>query len=218
MPKPSASKAAVLALLAVGAAGAQAAPLRFDEAFAVANSPSVHYEARFAGQDGRERKIEAWREGDTRLKRRTDDAVEIHAVRRAGDAEYAMTVIDLRRKLLTRIDRTNLFRIGNFTDWFDIAHALKHPKGDYTLAAALAPPGAGRQVGACSWYDLEQQGRASHICWSGKAQLPLAIVDAQGRTVWHVTKLEAGRIAPGTFKIDTREFVVNDANEDIERD
>ena len=218
MPKLFVSKATVIAALAACAAGAQAASLRFDDAFAVRSSVSVHYEARFTAQDGREQKMESWRDGDTRVRRRTNDAIEVHAVRKPGEPEYAMTVLDLKRKLLTRIDRTNLFRIGNFTDWFDLAHALKHPRGDYSLAAAAAPQGAGQPMGACSWFDLEQQGRISHICWSAKAQLPLAIVNAQGRTVWRVTKLEPGRIAPETFRFDARQFIVNNANEDIERD
>lgn len=218
MPRLFANKAAAIATLAACAAGAHAAALNFDATFATANSPSVHYEARFTGHEGHEQKLEAWRDGDTRLKRRTNDAIEVYAVRKPGDAEYEMTVIDLKRKLLTRVDRTNLFRIGNFTDWFDIAHALKHPRGNYTLTTASAPQKAGRPIGACAWYDLEQDGRTSHICWSRKAQLPLSIVDAEGRTVWRVTKLEPGRIAPSLFKIDTRDYVVNNANEDIERD
>src|SRR5213082_3426069 len=111
MPKPSVSKAGAFVLLAACAAGAGAKELRFEDAFAAPRPASLHYEARFVAQGGGEHKLEAWREGETRIKRRTDDAVETYAVRRAGDAEYAMTVLDLRRNLATKIARTNLFRI-----------------------------------------------------------------------------------------------------------
>ena len=218
MPRPSASKAVLLAALAC-AASAHAAGLRFEEVFAAGAPSSVHYEARFVVRDGSEQKLEAWRDGGSRVKRRTNDAMETYAVRKPGEPEYAMMVLDLKRKLLTKIDRTNLFRIGNFTDWFDLAHALRHPRGEYALRrAAAAPSGAPRAVGACLWYDLEQQGRTSHICWSPRAQLPLLVVAGDGRAVWRVTKIEAGRIAPGVFRVNARNFVVNNANEDIERD
>ena len=218
MPRLSASKAAVLVALAACAAGAPAAQLRFDDAFTARHATSIHYQARFTGPNGRQQKLEAWRDGDSRVKRRTNDAIETYAIRKGTDAEYSMTVLDLQRKLLTRIDRTNLFRIGNFTEWFDLAHGLRHPRGEYKLAMGHEPAGAERTIAKCRWFDLEQNGRTSHICWSAQAQLPLAIVDGQGATVWNVTKLEAARIPPATFDIDSRGFVVNDANEDIQRD
>lgn len=222
MRKLSASKAALVLALAASAAGAGAGAgageLKFDEAFATKRTPSIHYEASFRTRGGAGQKLEAWRDGGTRVRRRTNDAVETIAVRQPGDAEYELTVLDLQRKLLTRIDRTNLYRIGNFTDWFDLAHALKHPKSQYTLVKAAAPGGAQRPIAPCTWYDLGQQGRTSHVCWSTRSQLPLAIVDDAGTTVWRVTRLAAGRIAPGTFRVDTRDYVVNDANRDIEHD
>lgn len=224
MPKPSASKRVLalgLAAFAAGAAGAAPAPpapLRFEQVFDTRRPASVHYEAQFLARDGRTQQVQAWRDGDLRLKRRTGDALEVYAVHAPGEPEYEMTVLDLRRKIMTRIARTNLFRIGNFTDWFDLAHGLKHPRGDYTLRSASPPQGAGPQVGACTWYALGQGGRVSDVCWSVRAQLPLAIVDAQGRTVWQVTRLVLGPIAPDVFQVDAHDYVLNDANSDIERD
>lgn len=221
MPRLSVNKALVLVLLATMAAGAQAADaasLKFDEAFAVRRAASVHYQARFVAGDGSEQDLEAWRDGAKRVKRITNGALVSVARHQPGDAEYDLTVIDVHRKLLTRIGRTNLARIGNFTEWFGLAHGLQHPRGDYHLAAADAPARAPVVPGRCGWFDLEHRGRTSHICWSAQAQLPLAIVDGTGRTVWRVAKLEIGRVSEGVFNVDTRDLVVNDANADMERD
>lgn len=225
MPRQSGSKAraaACAALLVAACAEAPAAPasasLRFDDVFASARPESLHYTATFAAAPGKPDRMEGWRDGDARVKRRTGDALESYAVRSPGGEQYDLTMLDLQRKLLTRITRTNLYRLGNFTDWFDLAHALRHPKGDYQLAAGQRPAGVGPAVAPCTWFDLAQQGRTAHICWSARAQLPLRIVDAGGRTVWNVTRLDLGPVADTVFRIDARDYVQVDANQDMERD
>lgn len=220
MPRLSVSKGLALVLLAASAAGARAesASLKFDDAFAVRHASSVHYQARFVAGDGSEQGLEAWRDGERRVKRVTNGQLVSIAQHQPGDAEYDLRVIDLRRKLLTTISRTNLLRVGNFTEWFGLAHGLQHPRRDYRLASAAAPADAPATPASCAWFDLEQQGHTNHVCWNAQAQLPLAIVNDSGRVVWHVTKLEMGRVADGVFRVDTRNLVVNDANRDMERD
>lgn len=132
MPRLSGSKtlgAAVAASLAATAAWATPAGLRFDDAFAARRPASLHYQARFTAGSGAQGTLEVWRDGDVRIKRRTGDSLDSYAVRDAGGDQYQLTVLDLHRKLLTRVSRTNLYRLGNFTDWFDLSHALRHPKG-----------------------------------------------------------------------------------------
>ncbi|HUP10526.1 MAG TPA: hypothetical protein VMU47_25455 [Caldimonas sp.] len=118
----------------------------------------------------------------------------------------------------SHIDRTSLFRIGNFTAWFDLAHALRHPKGAYRVARGPSPQGVERPIAHCAWYDLEQAGRISHVRWDERSQLPLLIAGEGGRTVWRVTKLEPVAIAPEVFRYDVRDFAVSDASQDIQRD
>lgn len=223
MPRLSVSKALGLscaAALLAAAAAASAAPttLRFEDAFSSRRPVSLHYEARFAATPATEGTVEVWRDGDVRIKRRTGDAIESYAVRAAHDVEYDLTVLDLHRKLLTRIARTNLYRLGNFTEWFDLSHALRHPKGAYRLVAARAPASAGTPAARCTWYDLEQQGRIVHICWSSRAQLPMRIVEASGRTVWNVTRLDLGPVPESVFRVEAHDFVQVDANQDVEKD
>jgi hypothetical protein len=179
---------------------------------------SFHYRAEYEARGARHT-VEAWVDQGVRLKRVTDGQVEAYAVRAsASEPEYRMTVLDLQRRIATRIDRTNLFRIGNFTDWFELAHALRHPRGGYALAPAEAPAGAGRPVAACEWYRLEQDGHASTVCWNHEAGLPLSVVAENGREAWRVTSLQLGPVPAQEFVVRDAGFVRNDANGDIERD
>lgn len=225
-PMRTSQQAALLCSMAIAAtlpstparAGQPQASLRFDEVFrAKAERGPIHYRATFVSQ-GIEHQLEVWRDGATRLKRATDQDVETYVVRKPGDAGFEMTVLDLRKKILTRIDRSNLYRIGNFTDWFDLAHGLRHPKGEYRLTRARGPQGDPKLIETCTWYTLTQQGRASHMCWSVRSELPLMIVSQGGQVVWRLTQLDRAAIPPGVFVIQDRGFVRNDANEDIERD
>lgn len=204
-------------LLGVAAAAATPEGLRFEQAFA--DTPaSLHYRAEYSAR-GASHGLEAWLDRGTRLKRVTDTRSETYAVRaNASEPEYRMTVLDLDRKIATRVDRTNLLRLGQFTDWYELAHALRHPRGAYQLAHASAPARVPRPVASCDWYRLTQQGHSNAICWSREAALPLLIVDARGQVTWRVTSLERGHVADAVFVVHDRDFVHNDANEDIERD
>ena len=198
--------------------GVQAKELTFDQVFNDKGEPvALHYQGVYTNQSG-EHRLEVWRKGQQQLKRRSDDSIETYVVHGSGEAEYQMWVLDLNKKINTRIDRTNLYRIGNFTDWFDLAHGLRHPKGEYHLVSAAAPAQAPKAVEPCKWFDLTQQGHTSHICWSDRTRLPLQIVAQDGRLVWNVSKLDRGALAAEIFVIHDQGFIRNDANQDIEPD
>lgn len=209
------------ATLCVAAAVSLAAPakgLSFEQVFSEKGEPrTLHYEAIFTAK-GAEHQLEVWRDGDRRLKRRTDEAIETYAFRKPGDAEFQMSVLDRKKRIHTQIDRTNLYRIGNFTDWFDLAHGLKHPMGEYRVAKAQAPDGAAKAITACQWYDLTQGGRTTHICWSAQSRLPMVIQGQNGEVLWRVAALDRKPIPEKTFEIHDEGFIRNDANQDIERD
>ena len=210
-----------LATFCVAAAvsfSAQAKALTFEQIFSSKGEPAtLHYQAVFVAKNT-EHRVEVWRDGDRLVKRRTDDALEIYASHKSGDAEFRMSILDLKKRIHTRIDRTNLYRIGNFTDWFDLAHGLKHPTGQYQLAKAEAPDGAPKALAACQWYDLTQETRTSHICWSTQSRIPLLIQADDGRAVWTIKSLDMKSIPSKTFEIHDEGFVRNNANEDIEKD
>ncbi|MFZ6754149.1 hypothetical protein ACO0KY_12335 [Undibacterium sp. Dicai25W] len=197
---------------------AHADSLSFNKIFSdKGESKRLHYQAVFTAK-GEEHQLEVWRDGQQRLKRRTDDTIEIYANRKPGDVEYSLSILDLKKHIHTRIDRTNLYRIGNFTDWFDLAHGLKHPKGEYRLEKASAPAKAPETLSPCQWYDLIQSDRATHICWSTRYRLPLLIVTSEGQVAWRVSAVDEKLIAPGTFTIHDEGYIRNDANQDIEKD
>jgi len=210
-----------LATLCVAAAvslNVLAEDLKFEQVFSDKGEPSVlHYQAMFTSR-GAEHRLEVWRDGDRRLKRRTDAAIETYAFREPGDAEFHMSILDLKKRIHTQIDRTNLYRIGNFTDWFDLAHGLKHPMGEYRIARIRAPAGAAHAIQACQWYELVQDQRATDICWSAQSHLPLVIQAHDGEVVWRIAGMDRKPIPPKTFEIHDEGFVRNDANQDIERD
>jgi hypothetical protein len=127
-------------------------------------------------------------------------------------------VLDLGRKIRTDIDRGNLYRIGQFTDWFDLGHGLRHPKGEYRLVPAATPHRPAHAIGACEWVALVQGTQTTHVCWSTTAKLPLLIQAADGRVIWRVTSVDHKAIADQVFVIHDAGFIRNDANADIERD
>jgi hypothetical protein len=210
-----------LATLCVAAAVSLDAPakeLKFEQVFSDEGELSaLHYQAEFTSK-GAKHQLEVWRDGEQRVKRRTDDAIETYAFRKPGDPEFHMSILDLKKRINTQIDRTNLYRIGNFTDWFDLAHGLKHPMGEYRVTNSQALDGAPKAIKACQWHDLSQDKRTSHICWSTQSRIPLVIQAQSGEVVWRVTTLDRKPIPANTFEIHDEGFVHNDANQDIERD
>lgn len=195
-----------------------AATLDFDHVFSTRGEPAAtHFQATYRA-GGTEHHVEVWRDGERRIRRRTDDKAESFAIHPPGSPDYRLSVLDLGRRIRTDIDRDNLYRIGQFTDWFDLGHGLRHPKGDYRLVPAATPHGAGHAIGACEWVALVQGTQTTHVCWSTTAKLPLLIQAADGRTVWRVTSVDHKTIPDKVFAIQDAGFIRNDANADIERD
>jgi hypothetical protein len=200
------------------ATGSHAAALDFDHVFSTRGEPAAtHFQATYL-TGGLEHHVEVWRDSDRRIRRRTDDKAESFAIRTQGSPDYRLSVLDLGKKIRTDIDRDNLYRIGQFTDWFDLGHGLRHPQGSYRLVPAATPHGAARAIGACEWVALVQGTQTTHVCWSTTAKLPLLIQAADGRTVWRVTTVDHKPIANKVFAIHDEGFIRNDANADIERD
>lgn len=200
------------------ACSAHAATPDFDHVFSTRGEPAAtHFQATYLA-GGLEHHVEVWRDGERRIRRRTDDKADSFAMRAPGSPDYRLSVLDLDRKIRTDIDRDHLYRIGQFTDWFDLGHGLRHPKGAYRLVPAATPHGAARAIGACAWVALVQGAQTTHVCWSTTAKLPLLIQAADGRTVWRVTSVDHKAIPDKVFAIQDAGFIRNDANADIERD
>lgn len=216
--KEFSAKLAVLFAASFLSMGVHANNNKFEQVFTTKDEPkSLYYQATFTNQKG-EHHLETWRQGQRFLKKRTDDEIETYVSHVEGDIEFKMSVLDLKKKIHTRIDRTNLARIGNLTDWSDLTRVIKNPRGEYQLSAAKAPIKAPKALEACTWYDLTSEGKTSHICWSSKQHVPLLIVDNQNKVVWQITKISQAAIPNTVFTIHDEGFIKNDANQDIEND
>ncbi len=178
----------------------------------------MHYRANYVAA-GAQHQVEVWLDRGTHLKRVTDAALELHAQRAAGEDDFQLTVLDLQRGIATRVDRNSLYRMGNSTEWFELAQGLRHPRAGYQLQRISAPAAdAPRAVQACNWYALTQDGRTSRICWSAASRLPMLILSPRGETVWRLTQLDRDPIAAQQFEVHDRGFVQNDATRDLEQD
>ncbi len=205
------------AAVALTAAAPHAAPSqKFETVFAAAGEPAtLHFRADY-GTGPAMHHLEVWRDHDKQLKRVTDGIVETYVAHAADGVDFRMIIVDNRKRIVTTIDRANLYRLGNFTDWFDLGHGLRHPKGVYTLGPGKAPAGAPKPFAACRWYDLAEGPRTTHVCWSADYRLPLVIAPG-GAAMWHVTAID--RMVPATaFRIVDKGYVRMNANRDIEPD
>jgi hypothetical protein len=217
---PHCLRAILLLIASLGVQAASAgATLDFDQVFSAAGEPrQLHYRASYL-LNGTEHEVEVWRDRDQHLKRRTDNAFEIHVYKPAGDVEWHMVTLDLRRHIRTDIARTNLYRIGHITDWFSLAHSLTRPVGAYSLQALAAPPDhSEKPLAACRWYALTRAGVQSRICWSIARRLPLLITDQSGKTEWKITAVDARPPAADVYMVRDQGFVRNNADEDIKVD
>ena len=213
MPVPSASN--LLAALALAAGAGQ---LSFEQAFPVAATPVASHAVVLYRSGGGAHRLELWRDGERRLRRDTDGRLTSLAAHRPGEAGYRLDLFDRARRIHTVVDRDSLYRVGRFTDWRDLAHGLRHPAGAYRVREVPAPSTGGRPIAPCRWYALEQGTARSTICWSAAEGLPLAILDASGRSTWRVTALDHRPLAAATFHVDARGYVLNDAAADISGD
>lgn len=217
-PKKVAALAAVTMAMA-GAAPSPASPsLSFDKVFAAPGEPArIHYRVAYRA-GGAVHRLEVWRDGQRRIVRITDGRISSYASRRPGADGYRLTVLDVPRRLRTDVDRTNLYRIGSFIDWFDLGHGLRHPRGRYTLVTLAKAPPVAAPLRPCDWYGLTEGGRRTSICWDAHDHVPMLIAAEGGALMWRMLALDTRPIDPKRFAIDDAGFVKVDANQDISSD
>lgn len=210
--------ATATATVAAPALGAAPPSLDFDTVFATAKEPrQLHYKVMYRTGDGIHR-LEIWRDGTVRLKRVTDGRVTTLVSHNPRTADFAMQVIDPRKHTSTRVDRASLYRIGNFTEWFDLAHGLRHPKGSYRLVTRPPLMLMPKTPAACRWYDLKEAERTTSICWDRLNAVPLLIASGPGHPIWRVESIDQSNFNRGVFQANDRGFIHDDATRDIQND
>src|SRR5947209_7092130 len=82
---------------------------------------SIYFRARYVDASGVEHRQEVWREASSRLRRVTDDWLDL-IVERDVDGEYQYRLADRERHIMVLADRTSLYRAGIFSDWEGLAY------------------------------------------------------------------------------------------------
>jgi hypothetical protein len=163
-------------LLGVTTPGA-GAPVAWDEAFPTASAPpNVYFQARYRDAHGERHRLQVWREANARLRRKTDEAIDV-SVERDLSGRYVYRLADRAKNTVVATDRAILYRAGLFLDWRGLAHVVDVPRGSYHIARiAVAPQETAH--GPCVWFRLDTtqpSPASSDICWSSRWGLPLII-------------------------------------------
>lgn len=167
-------------------APARAGGLSWDKAFgAAAVKPDVALRAKLEDAAGGTHSLELWRQGDKRLRRRSDDVLEIGVedVGAPGSPAYAFTVVDRRGGTVRRLTPERARSLGPKYVWWPLAHLLGLPAPRYTLQRTPEP---GLRVGParCEWYRYAPEALPEQrICWSREFAVALRIEEKQG-TQW----------------------------------
>ncbi|MHB1591828.1 MAG: hypothetical protein ACYCTW_09885 [Sulfuricella sp.] len=185
--------------------------------FSAAKEPvALHYKASYQDTRGKH-ELEVWRDGQKRLRRRTDSALDLYVnLERDGDLKVA--VLDHARRVRTDVSRSSLYQLGQFSDWFTLAHSFGKPLRPYTLRLLASPPTSEAPLTSCRWYQLDAEPQHSAICWSQTYRLPVLIADAKGEVRWRLTWVDKNTPAATVFKIADKGYFQVDADRDIKAD
>lgn len=176
-------------------------------------STNAYFRARYLDASGVEHRQEIWREGSTRLRRVTDDRLDL-TVERDTEGEYQYRLADRERHIVVLADRTSLYRAGIFSDWEGLAYTVSEPRAEHELIAE----GASEQTaaGSCSSIRLIVKtpvASASRICWSAAWAAPLSIRIQRGDDwVTQFAIIEARTFEPSdaVFQIDPSGYIEMD--------
>jgi hypothetical protein len=222
MKRGRALTAGLLCLLCASTVRAEDASSQWEQSFPTRNAPrQAYFRAGYRDELGRTHRLEVWREADLRLRRKTDEAIDLY-VEKSRSGEYEYRLIDHDRKLLIRADRTTLYRVGIFSDWIGLAHVLNTPRSGYRVTEAVRQSPASLR-GECVWKRLEllmPVPSTSEVCWSSAWGLPLEIGAQGGKDGWQsrFSVQEVGTFAPKPeiFAVAREGLVEIDADPDAE--
>ncbi|MBV8848480.1 MAG: hypothetical protein JOZ16_02735 [Methylobacteriaceae bacterium] len=181
---------------------------------------SVYFHARYLDARGIEHRQEVWRDGSRRVRRVTDDRLDL-IVARDADGEYEYKLADRDRHILVIADRTSLYRAGIFSDWDAVAYAFSEPRAEHEIIAS----GGSEQTasGPCSWTTLIVKAPAAstnRVCWSAEWGLPLSIQDRRNnewQTQFEIIELRTFQSSDAVFETAPAGYVEMDmrAGEDL---
>lgn len=209
----------VAAATAIQAVSAAPTPT-WNQAFPTDAAPkNVHFVAHYFDGRGARHALEVWRRGQTFLHRRTDDQIDLYAVADHPKAETRYRLIDRRRLIVADVTRTNLYRIGIYSDNLGLAHVLDPPKEPYRIEAAHAPLGI--EATGCRWKALvrtQTRPARSLVCWSSAWGLPMVIVAADGapKEVFRIDTVDRAPVRTAALPHVPAGYALVDVDEEID--
>jgi hypothetical protein len=185
----------------IAAAAFAAEPLRWERLFSADGAPAVHARVRYRDAAGKEHRLELWRTARA-LRRDTDEKLSLVVERGAhGDDRYH--VVNHATERGYDVSRDQLYRIGSFPEWTQLATLLTRPRGDVRVEAS-ARADASTPAGACRWYEASTPTTHERICWSRTLKLPL-LVEREHDGAWSpVVIVDEARTRPivaATFRL-----------------
>jgi hypothetical protein len=175
---------------------------------------NIYFQARYLDANGAEHRQEVWREGSTRLRRVSDDRLDL-LVERDADGEYQYRLADRERHIMVLADRTSLYRAGIFSDWEGLAHALSEPRTPYELTTSDGVPDRSG-IAPCLWTTMTSRSGdqpVSRICWSAEWGLPLSVQIRRGDdwvTQFAITEARIFEPSDALFQADPAGYIEMD--------
>jgi hypothetical protein len=193
--------AATVAIIVIAAAAFAAEPLRWERLFSADGAPTVHARVRYRDPAGKEHRLEIWRSARA-LRRDTDEKLSLVVERRpGGDDQYH--VVNRAGGRAYDVSRDQLYRIGSFPEWTQLATLLTRPKGELRVDAGKE---AHTAAGACRWYEASTDKARERICWSRSLKLPLVVeqeLDGRWSPAVTVDEARAQTIDAAIFRVHT---------------
>lgn len=162
----------------------------------------THYRARVVDGAGKAHRLEVWRDGDRRVRRLTDDRVEMFAERRANGV--ALVVHDRGSQRTYTADAQEMLGMGRTIHWTDVAYGLRLPVVD----AAGGPPLTGGQevrtkvpgVESCQEYTVGTGRQRFSFCWSAALKLPVTVKTGRGVTLFQLEEASTEALPATIFE------------------
>lgn len=190
-------------------------------------SAPLHFVAQY--QDARgTHQLEEWRDGLAHLRRSTDARIDLHADATStvipGQAvDYLWQIVDLEKKIDSRISSKAMFQTGMLYSFWSMAHVLSRPVGRVIITPVKSLEAAPTPIQPCTWYRIAPDARpATRVCWSATLAIPLAI-QGQGKdgtwtTTFTVQTFDRKPLTRAVFLIDTKSLQIRNLDQLIEDD
>jgi hypothetical protein len=193
--------ATAVTIVVIAAAAVASEPLRWERLFSADGAPALHARVRYRDAKGKEHRLELWRTARA-LRRDTDDQLSLVVERHpGGDDQYH--VVNRAGGRAYDVSRDQLYRIGSFPEWTQLATLLTRPRGE--LHVEPSARGQSRTLaGACRWYEASTRAARERICWSRALKLPLVVerqIDGAWSTAITVDEARSQTIVADVFQL-----------------